>query len=70
MFPHINLRDKTDPWGGDIFILRGINCTNLLEAIYIMLHIKYQGSGPSGIRQEDVFMVSLYKLGLFLPQDA
>ena len=26
----------------------------------MMLHIKYQGSRPSGFRQEDFFMFSLY----------
>ena len=61
-FPYISLCKTCDPRGGAIFSPRGIILTNLVEVHWVMLHIKYQGSRPSGFRQADfkVFISNLF----------
>ena len=54
--PYISLSKACDPWGVAIFGPRGLISTNLVEVHQMMLHTKYQGTRPCGLRQEDFFM--------------
>ena len=58
-FPYISLCKTIDPKGGAIFGPRAIILTNMEKVHKVMLHTKYQGSRPSGFRQEDFFTFSL-----------
>ena len=50
---YISLWESCDPWDVASFNPSGIICTILVEGHHMMLQTKYQGSGPSGFRQED-----------------
>ena len=54
--PYISLSNACDPWGVAFFGPRGLISTNLVEVNQMMLHTKYQGTRPCGLRQEDFFM--------------
>ena len=53
VFPYITNVKYVTPGGGAIFGPRGI-------IHKVMLHTKYYGSSPNGLRQEDFFHVSFY----------
>ena len=49
------------PPGRAIFCTRGTIWTNLVDVYLMMLHTQYQGSRPSGFRQEDFLKFSTWR---------
>ena len=56
-FSHCKSMGANDPWGGAIFDPRGMVGRIYKEDHYILLHTKYESSGPCDFREEDLFYV-------------
>ena len=57
MFSHRKSMEDNDPRGGAIFDPRGMVGRIYKEDHYILLHTKYESSGPCGFGEEDFFYV-------------
>ena len=57
MFSHCESMEDNDPRGGAIFDPRGMVGRIYKEDHYILLHTKYENSGPCGFGEEDFFYV-------------
>ena len=55
-FSHCKSMEDNDLRGGAIFDPRGMVGRIYKEDHYILLHTKYESSGPCGFREEDFFM--------------
>ena len=55
-FSHCKSMEDNDPRGGDIFDPRGMVGRIYKEDHYILLHTKYESSGPCGFGEEDFFL--------------
>ena len=64
MFSHCKSMGASDPRDGAIFDPRVMVSRNFKEDYYILLHTKYESSGPCGFGEEDFFfpIVSLWEL--------
>ena len=70
MFSHCKSMGASDPRDGAIFDPRVMVSRNFKEDYYILLHTKYESSGPCGFGEKDFFfpIVSLWEL-LMTPFD-
>ena len=55
MFSHCKSMGASDPRDGAIFDPRVMVSRNFKEDYYILLHTKYESSGPCGFGEEDFF---------------
>ena len=55
-FPHCKSMGANDPQGGAIFDPRGMVGRIYKEDHYMLLHTKYESSGPCSFGEEDFFM--------------
>ena len=71
VFPIVSLWELMTPRGGAIFDPRGMVGRIYKKDHYILLHTKYEGSGPCGFGEEDFFMfcpITPPGRGLYGPQ--
>ena len=55
-FSHCKSMGANDPWGGAIFVPRGMVGRIYKEDHYTLLHTKYESSGPCGFGEEDFYV--------------
>ena len=68
-FSHCKSMGVNDPWGGAIFVHRGVIGRIYKKDYYTLLHTKYEGSGPCGFGEEDFLCFAPSRpRGLYGPQ--
>ena len=67
MFSHCKSMGASDPRDGAIFDPRVMVSRNFKEDYYILLHTKYESSGPCGFGEEDFFFSHCKSMGAINP---